>query len=76
MGAKCYACKIQEEIKDSDDNISILNFTKKYPIGKGGYGKVRNILIIKYLNIGMESTIKTKSKNLCYERNIKSESIC
>ena len=42
MGTNCYACKMQEEIKESDDNISIINFTKKYPIGKGGYGKVRN----------------------------------
>ena len=62
MGAKCYACKIGEEIKESPENISILNFIKKYPIGRGGYAKVRNIKLIKYIiHIGMESTIKTKS---------------
>jgi len=48
MGAKCYACKIGEDIKESQDNISLLNFQKKYPIGKGGYGRVRNY---KYNNI-------------------------
>ena len=41
MGAKCYACKMGEDMKDSQENISILNFIKKYPIGKGGYGRVR-----------------------------------
>ena len=43
MEAKCYACKIGEEIKESPENISILNFIKKYPIGRGGYAKVSNI---------------------------------
>ena len=48
MGAKCYACKIGEDIKESQDNISLINFQKKYPIGKGGYGRVRNYK--KYIN--------------------------
>ena len=39
MCAKCFACKIGEE--ENDENISIINFTKKYPIGKGGFGRVR-----------------------------------
>ena len=41
MGAKCYACKISEEMKESQERISILNFTKRYIIGRGGYGRVR-----------------------------------
>ena len=40
MGAKCFASKIGEE--ENDENISTTNFTKKYPIGKGGFGRVRD----------------------------------
>ena len=40
MGAKCLAYKTREE--ESDENISIINFIKKYPIGKGGFGRVRD----------------------------------
>ena len=39
MGAKCYVCSC-EELKEQTENITIKNFSKKYAIGKGGYGKV------------------------------------
>jgi hypothetical protein len=61
MGAKCYSCKICENIRENEDDISIFNFTKKYPIGIGGYGKVSHQTIYKHLNIGVENSIKTKS---------------
>ena len=40
MGAKCYTCRI-EDLKEKEESIGISNFIKKYPIGKGGYGRVR-----------------------------------
>ena len=43
MGAKCCTAKCYDESKDNDENIiSKINFIKKYPIGKGGYGRVNN----------------------------------
>ena len=47
MGAKCYSCKICENIRENEDDINIFNFTKKYPIGIGGYGKVSHQTLYK-----------------------------
>ena len=41
MGTKCCTTKLEDESKENGDNlINKLNFTKKYPIGKGGFGRV------------------------------------
>lgn len=40
MGTKCCTAKCGNELKENEENISKLNFIKKYPIGKGGYGRV------------------------------------
>ena len=58
MGAKCYACKIGEDIKESQDNISLINFQKKYPIGKGGYGRVRNYKKYRFGKYNLNKIIK------------------
>ncbi len=42
MGAKCCTTKGGGDIRGNEENISKLNFIKKYPIGKGGYGRVNN----------------------------------
>ena len=41
MGTKCCTTKMEDEsIENGENIISKLNFTKKYPIGKGGFGRV------------------------------------
>lgn len=45
MGAKCCINKCGEDYKEDEENININNFIKKYPIGKGGFGRVSNIII-------------------------------
>ena len=42
MGTKCCAPSSEKlELSSKGDNfINKLNFTKKYPIGKGGFGRV------------------------------------
>ena len=42
MGTKCIcASASKNDLNGKGDNIiSKLNFTKKYPIGKGGFGRV------------------------------------
>jgi hypothetical protein len=51
-------------LKREENDINILDFIKKYPIGKGGFGKVNKnfINVIYYYNkIGLESTIQVRS---------------
>ena len=38
--------KLSEEMIKNAENISKLDFIKKYPIGKGGYGRVINDYLI------------------------------
>ena len=41
MGTKCCATSSSKIIINENDNlINKLNFIKKYPIGKGGFGRV------------------------------------
>ena len=42
MGTKCCTnkCGEGEDFNENEEDISIINFTKKYPIGKGGFGRV------------------------------------
>ena len=42
MGQKCCTTKLDDDLKENEENISKINFIKKYPIGKGGYGRVNN----------------------------------
>ena len=43
MGTKCCIAKCNEESKNNNENIiSKIHFIRKYPIGKGGFGKVNN----------------------------------
>ena len=49
MGAKCCTNKWSEEIIKNKENINKLDFIKKYPIGKGGYGRVNNKYLISII---------------------------
>lgn len=41
MGTKCCVpSSSRVELTAKGENINKLNFTKKYPIGKGGFGRV------------------------------------
>ena len=61
MGQKCCTTKCDGNINENEENISKINFIKKYPIGKGGYGRVNHkLLILIKFNIGLESTIQAK----------------
>ena len=44
MGTKCCAASSsKDELNEQGDNvINKLNFIKKYPIGRGGFGRVNN----------------------------------
>ena len=48
MGQKCCTTKWGEDLKENEENISKINFIKKYPIGKGGYGRVNNKFLIRF----------------------------
>ena len=60
MGTKCCTTKCGEHFNEIEEEISKIHFLKHYPIGKGGYGRVSNKnsnLLIKFINIGLESSI-------------------
>ena len=60
MGTKCCIAKCNEESKNNDENIiSKIHFIRKYPIGKGGFGKVNKKYNFNCFNniIGLESSI-------------------
>ena len=40
MGTKCCASNLSENLKNSTEKITIVNFTRQYLIGRGGYGRV------------------------------------
>ena len=64
MGIHCCSGMDENFQKREENDINILDFIKKYPIGKGGFGKVNKnfINIIYYYNkIGLESTIQARS---------------
>jgi hypothetical protein len=49
MGQKCCATKWSEKIIKNEEDINKLHFIKKYPIGKGGYGRVNNNYLISII---------------------------
>ena len=42
MGTKCCTTKCGEDFNENEEKISKIHFIKKYPIGKGAYGRVSN----------------------------------
>ena len=50
MGTKCCTTKCGEDFNENEEDISKINFIKKYPIGKGGYGRVSKIIINLFVN--------------------------
>ena len=40
MGINCCSRMDENFARNEENDINILNFIKKYPIGKGGFGKV------------------------------------
>ena len=77
MGAKCYACKYGENINNTEGNINLSHFVKKYPIGRGGYALVWKVQLKQNNKIyAMKEISKVKAylkkwiTSLRYEKHI------